>query len=71
MITDVNIGILFVHSLPCMGKYLCLSLYCLMQAMRWGEVEWHHSVEESDLRSRLAAAVVLKELANSCNIMTC
>ena len=27
-------------------------------------MEWFHSVEESDLRSRLSAAVTLKELTN-------
>lgn len=42
-------------------------MFLCMQAKRWGEVEWHHSVEESDLRARLAAAVLLKELTTSSN----
>lgn len=33
--------------------------------MEWGRVDWHHSVEETDLKSRLAAAVVIKELTST------
>lgn len=39
----------------------------VLQVMRWGEVEWHHSVEEADLKSRLSAVVLLKELAGNKN----
>ena len=57
---------LFLIFLQCICNFIQIAnspmVGSCLQATRWGEVEWHHSVEESDLRSRLAAAVVLKEL---------
>lgn len=39
-----------------------LSVFCT-QAEKWGQVEWHHLVEEKDLKSKLGAAILLKELS--------
>lgn len=35
---------------------------CGLQIKRWGEVEWHHAVEETDLKARLSAAMILRQL---------
>jgi hypothetical protein len=35
---------------------------CVAQVARWGQVEWHHGVELSDLQARLAAAAVFVQL---------
>lgn len=38
-------------------------LETMYQAEKWGQVEWHHLVEEKDLKSKLGAAILLKELS--------
>lgn len=35
------------------------------QISRWGEVEWQHTVDESDLKAKLTAGLIMKQLSNN------
>lgn len=46
-----------------MWRYESIVISVHLQIQRWGNVEWQHDIEAQDLKSRMAASLLIASLS--------